>query len=90
MNTVFVLIFVVLQIADIWTTDKALKMGKREINPLLAKLFASYPPVPTMVVAKLPAVVLLYVADLYPVTVGACALYVWVVLNNWQVIEGKK
>ena len=39
MNTVFLVIFVVLQGLDIWTTDKALKMGKREANPFLAYLF---------------------------------------------------
>jgi ABC-type transport system involved in Fe-S cluster assembly fused permease/ATPase subunit len=89
MNTAFVLIFIALQIADIWTTHKALGMGKREANSILANLFTKFEPVPTMIVMKIPAVVLLYVADFYFITIALCALYVWVVLNNIDVIRGK-
>jgi hypothetical protein len=42
-----------------------------------------------MVVMKVAATWLLWYADMYPITIGACALYVWVVINNWKVIEGK-
>jgi hypothetical protein len=90
MNTVFLVIFVVLQVADVWTTHKALKMGKREANPLLNWLFQRFDPVGTMVVMKVAATWLLWYADLYLVTAACCALYVWVVVNNWQVLEGKK
>ena len=90
MNTAFVLIFIALQIADIWTTHKALGMGKREANPLINYLFQHLDPVGVMVVMKVLAAWLLWYADMVFITAGVCALYVWVVLNNWQVIEGKK
>ena len=89
MNTAFVVLFVLLQVADIWTTHKALGLGKREANLLLAKLFTRFPPVPTMIVMKVPAVVLLWYADLFWVTAACCVLYGAVVYNNWNVIEGK-
>ena len=89
MNTAFLILFMLLQIADIWTTDKALAMGKREANPLLNWLFQRFDPVGTMVVMKVAATWLLWYADFYLITAGACALYVWVVINNWKVIEGK-
>lgn len=89
-NTVFLFIFIFLQIADIWTTKKALDMGKREVNPFLNKLFEKYDPVASMIAVKLPAVWLLWYIDAYFLTIASCAVYVWVVLNNWKVIEGKK
>jgi len=88
-NTAFLIIFFLLQIADIWTTDRALKLGKREANPLLNWLFQRFDPVGTMVVIKVAATYLLWVADIYFVTAACCALYVWVVLNNYGVIKGR-
>jgi hypothetical protein len=87
MNTVFLAVFVLLQIADVWTTHKALKMGKREANPFLARLFKYFNPVKVMVLVKSVAVVLLWVADIPIVTAAACALYVAVVINNYKVIS---
>jgi len=88
-NTAFLIIFFLLQIADIWTTDRALKLGKREVNPLLNWLFQRFDPVGTMVVIKVAATYLLWVADIYFVTAALCALYLWVVLNNYGVIKDK-
>ena len=89
MNTAFLILFMLLQIADIWTTDKALAMGKREANPLLNWLFQRFDPVGTMVVMKVAATWLLWYADMYLITMAMCALYVWVVINNWKVIQDK-
>ena len=89
MNTAFLILFMLLQIADIWTTDKALKLGKREANPLLNWLFQRFDPVGVMVIMKVAAAWLLWYADMYLITMALCALYVWVVVNNWRVIEGK-
>jgi len=89
MNLGFIALFVLLQIADIWTTDKALKLGAREANPILAKLFEKYPPILTMIAIKVPGVILLWWADMYGVTAGCCALYLWVVLNNLDVLRSK-
>ena len=90
MNTAFLIIFFLLQIIDIWTTDRALKLGKREVNPLLNWLFQRFDPVGTMVVMKIPAVVLLWLTDIFYVTAGCCVLYVWVIVNNWNVIKDEK
>ena len=87
MNTVFLAVFVLLQIADVWTTHKALSMGKREANPFLARLFEYFNPVKVMVLVKPVAVIALWVADIPIVTVAACALYVAVVVNNYKVIS---
>lgn len=90
MNTVFLVIFVVLQVADVWTTDRALKMGKREANPFLARLFEYFNPVKVMVAVKTVAVVALWYVAFWPLTAVLCVLYVWVVGNNLQVIRGDK
>ncbi len=85
---VFLLIFVVLQVLDIWTTLTALKQGGREMNPVLAWLFKHFPPLWTMVVVKAFGVAALIWAGSVYVTSAACALYAWVVINNWKVIKG--
>jgi hypothetical protein len=89
-QTVFLLIFVVFQVLDIWTTLKALEMGKREMNPVLAKLFERYDPLPVMVVIKLAGVWALWWVDMYFLTGLMCAMYLWVINNNLDVIQGKK
>jgi hypothetical protein len=86
-NTAFVMLFILLQIADIWTTLRALELGHREVNPILARLFLKFEPLAVMVAVKLPAVWLLSYFDLYLMTMAACAVYVLVVLNNWKVIK---
>lgn len=89
MNLVFLALFALLNVADVWTTLKALKMGKREANPLLNWLFQRLDPIGVMVSMKVAATWLLWYADIYFVTAACCALYVWVVINNWKVIEEK-
>ena len=88
MNTPFLIIFIGLQIADIWSTDKALRLGKREANPLLNWLFQRFDPIGVMVAMKLVAAWLLWYADVYVVTGLLCAFYLWVVDNNIRVIRG--
>jgi hypothetical protein len=85
MNTTFLLLFIALQIADIWTTLRALELGHREVNPILAKLFLKFEPLAVMVALKLPAVWLLSYLDSYLLTMAACLVYMWVVINNWNV-----
>jgi len=87
-NTAFVMLFILLQIADIWTTLRALELGHREVNPILAKLFLRFEPLAVMVMLKLPAVWLLSYLGSYLLTMTACAVYVWVVISNWKVIRG--
>lgn len=87
---VFLLIFIVLQVLDIWTTLTALKQGHREMNPVLAKAFTYADPLTVMVVIKLAGVWALWYADMYVITGLMCAMYLWVVNNNLDVIQGKK
>lgn len=88
-ETVALLIFIGLQAADIWTTQKALKMGKREMNPLLAKLFEYADPVSVMVIVKLAGVWALWWLDNHLITLVACLIYIAVINNNLDVIEKK-
>jgi hypothetical protein len=85
---VFLGIFVVLQVLDIWTTLKALKMGHREMNPILAKLFEKYDPLATMVAFKVAAIFSLWWADLVIVSALCCVVYFYVIANNLRVIRG--
>ena len=87
---VFLLIFCVLQVLDIWTTLTALKQGGREMNPILAKAFEYADPLAVMVVIKLAGVWALWYVDMYILTGLMCAVYLWVVNNNLDVIQGKK
>lgn len=87
MNTVFLIIFILLQIADIWTTLRALELGAREMNPLLNWLFQRFDALPVMVIVKLIGLWVLWYVDAYLLTMACCVVYLWVVLNNWKVIR---
>lgn len=82
----FLLLYIGLQAADMWSTVTALKQGHREANPLLAKLFTRFPPVPVMVAIKIPGVWALWWADIAAITASACAVYLIVVINNTKII----
>lgn len=82
----FLLLYIGLQAADMWSTVTALKDGHREANPLLAKLFTRLPPVPVMVAIKIPGVWALWWADIALLTAAVCAVYIYVVVNNLRVI----
>jgi len=86
-NVAFLLIFLALQVLDIWTTLKALKLGGREVNPVLAKLFEKFDPLATMVMVKLAGVWALWYLDNYFVTGLLCAVYLWVVDRNLAVVK---
>jgi len=90
MNTVFLVIFVVLQVADVWTTHKALQMGKREANPFLARLFEYFNPIKVMVLVKSVAVILLWYVGFWFLTAALCVMYLWVVDNKRRVIQSDK
>jgi hypothetical protein len=90
MNTAFLFIFIGLQAADIWSTLTALKLGGREVNPILAKLFERFDPLATMVAVKLLGVWALWYLDNYWITGLMCALYLYVVDRNLGVIETLK
>ncbi len=86
-NLAFLFIFIALQVLDIATTLKALKLGGREVNPVLAKLFEKFDPLATMVAVKLAGVWALWYLDMYFVTGLMCAVYLWVVDRNLAVVK---
>jgi hypothetical protein len=86
-NTAFLVIFAVLQVLDIWTTLTALKLGGREVNPVLAKLFNYADPLAVMVAIKLAGVWALWWLDNYFVTGLLCAVYLYVVDQNLAVVK---
>jgi hypothetical protein len=75
---------------DVWSTLKALKLGGREVNPILAKAFNYADPLAVMVVIKLAGVWALWWLDMYVLTGIMCALYLYVVDRNLGVIEKLK
>ena len=52
MNTGLLIMFCLLQAADVYTTIKVLEQGGRELNPILAKLFTRFDPLAVMVGIK--------------------------------------
>jgi hypothetical protein len=89
-NTAFLFIFIALQALDIATTLKALKLGGREVNPVLAKAFNYADPLAVMVAIKLAGVWALWYVDMYVITGIMCAVYLWIVDRNLAVVQKLK
>ncbi len=86
MNTGLLILFCVLQAADVYTTLTVLKQGGRELNPLLAKLFEKADPLAVMVGIKLAGVWALWYVNLWWLTLAACCVYAYVVNRNyWEI-----
>jgi len=86
MNTALLILYVLLQSADVYTTLTVLKQGGRELNPVLAKLFAKADPLTVMVGVKLVGVWALWYVDLWMLTLAACGVYAYVVNQNYGVM----
>ena len=90
MNTALLVFFILLQIGDIYTTHTVLKQGGRELNPVLAKLFAKFDPLAVMVGIKLVGVWALWYVDMWMLTLAACVVYAYVVNRNyWEMTRGR-
>ena len=83
MNTSLLILFCLLQAADVYTTLTVLKQGGRELNPVLAKLFAKFDPLVVMVGIKLAGVWALWWVNLWWLTLAACCVYAYVVNRNY-------
>ena len=86
MNTGLLALFCLLQAADVYTTLTVLKQGGRELNPVLAKLFAKFDPLAVMVGIKLAGVWALWYVNLWWLTLAACCVYAFVVNQNYGVM----
>lgn len=85
----------VLQALDVYTTNRALAIGARELNPVLAWLFARAGVLPVLITMKLVLLALvgavwrwcpeprLTIASL----IAACAAYTLVAVHNFQQLE---
>ena len=86
MNTGLLVLFCLLQAADVYTTLTVLKQGGRELNPVLAKLFQKADPLAVMVGVKLVGVWALWWVNLAWLTFAACLVYAYVVVRNyWEI-----
>lgn len=83
------ILFGILQLADIYTTHTVLRQGGREVNPLLNVLFGKFGHIAVLVAFK-GAVIFLafaFLADQPYILGGLCALYLAVVIHNWRQIK---
>ena len=86
MNTGLLILYVLLQAADVYTTLTVLKQGGRELNPILAKLFTRFDPLAVMVGIKLVGVLALWYVNSWMLTLAACVVYAYVVNRNyWEI-----
>lgn len=86
MNTGLLVLFCLLQAADVYTTLTVLKQGGRELNPVLAKLFAKFDPLAVMVGVKLVGVWALWYVNSWQITLASCCVYAFVVNKNYGVM----
>ena len=86
MNTGLLIMFCLLQAADVYTTIKVLEQGGRELNPVLAKLFAKFDPLAVMVGIKLVGVWALWWVNSWMLTLAAVVVYAYVVTQNYGVM----
>ena len=90
MNTALLILYVLLQAADVYTTLTVLKQGGRELNPVLAKLFTKFDPLAVMVGIKLVGVWALWYVNSWMLTLAACVVYAYVVNRNyWEMTRGR-
>lgn len=83
------LLFILLQVADGWTTITALNMNGRELNPWLNYLFRKFGVVQTLLVSKLLSITIvgMLVYDHWAVWF-LVVVYTFVVANNLKQIKG--
>jgi len=75
--------FVILQLADIYTTKTILNDGGRELNPLMAKAFEKFGVLPSLVVSKSVVAVLVYLyVQQHEVVMSLLVLFYLIVISN--------
>lgn len=88
-------IFILLQLADVWTTHEVLKRGGVEDQPFMRRLMELFGDAKTaMVIGKLLMLAGLWyaiVTDQMPDSwlAGFCALYAVVVWSNYEIMRGR-
>jgi hypothetical protein len=91
-NYILLIIFIILQLADLYTTYTIINTGKGyEANPFLAWIFDRIGYVAGLLIFKGLAIAIgLYLIQFwngYYVLASLIALYTWVVYNNYKVLN---
>lgn len=90
MNELALLVYVVLQLLDAYTTHTALGQGKREANPIMRKVFEELGVTEGLVLTKFIGIaigVMLYEQGVYYALYALTAIYAAVVINNFKHME---
>lgn len=99
MVEILILVLIVLQLLDIYSTYNILKLGGKELNPLLAKLFELIGVMPGLVLAKTIFIgILLYfyitkqetIQVLITPLILISIVYAYIVQNNFKVLKTLK
>ena len=87
-----VAVFLVLQLLDVWTTTKGLKLGATESNPIIGSLISKLGklwPVVKLAMAIIGGYFLFKAGLLWLIWL-LCLVMAWVVWNNYKVIKNLK
>lgn len=85
-------VFMLLQLADVWTTTQALKTGATEGNPVIAWVMARTGKAWPLVKLSLAVggAYLLFAEGLLWAIWVLCAVYAIVVYSNWQIVKDRR
>lgn len=91
MRALLLILVIVLQLLDGWTTYRILSTGGRELNPVLAWAIRKIGTTPALVVSKVGAIALAIVAYMLTsfwifvvIMVPVVIIYCHIVRNNWR------
>jgi hypothetical protein len=85
------IILAALQVGDILTTLRFLKVGIQEANPILRQLFEEVGPIPVLLLSKGFFIYLCFTMIDTPywdwAMIALIALYSYVVVHNWRAVK---
>jgi len=93
MIKILFIIFVILNILDIYTTLKILEHGGREKNPVVRKFIEWLKPFPALILVKAVMILAVFFAIKYIGNYSYYLLgfgngiYIWVIINNFRVLK---
>jgi hypothetical protein len=92
MNAALLILFVAIQVADVWTTKRAFQLGGEEAMPFGRFLFARLGFWPAALLLKgtiiaIAAVAAVFVSNAYWFTGPLCLGGLYVLLHNWRFIR---
>ena len=88
--TALVALMALLQLADVYTTRRFLKHGKRELNPLIRaglERFGFWPTMAAKLALAAVCTAVLAWLGLAWLLAALCTIYAAVVVNNWRISQ---